>query len=315
MPTASHPEHVTHGGFRILVATDASPAGNAAVAWAASTFQSPGTTLHITHVVDAAHGPAAATAAEETLQTTAASLDGSDAHIETSVTSGRPVWEAIVEQAARARSDLLIIGVRGHSKLPWVRLGTTARRLVRFAPCPVLSLPPQSGPDAARPLHGLVGVDFSEESALATTAAIRLLGAAGGGRLTLLHVCESPSMPYEAMGYGPAQVTDELVEHRRREALHMLEGLAADATGGGVEATFAATTGQAAQSLEHYAEEADCDFIAVGTRGHTVMQRMILGSAAQRLLEGHARPVLTARSPAADQSIALSPADTNEVPA
>ncbi len=312
MATASYPEHVTQGGLHILVATDASIAGNAAVAWAASTFRLSGTTICVVHVVEGDQNATAPTAARATLKAMISELDAGDARVEACVVSGRPVWDALSKQAASTKSDVLVIGVRGHSRLPWVRLGTTARRLVRAAPCPVLAIPPREGQTAGKPLHGLVGIDFSEESAIATSAAVRLLTAAGGGKLTLLHVCEEPTMPYEAMGYGPVRIAEELVEHRRKEAMHLLDGLAVDATRGNIRAEAAVASGQPARRIEHYATESKCDFIAAGTRGHTLMQRMFLGSVAQHLLEGHAVPILTARTAATEQGIPLTPANTDE---
>lgn len=54
--------------------------------------------------------------------------------------------EAIVGEAGRIRSDLLIIGARPRQSLGAIMFGSTAESLIRNAPCPVLVTPaPKSG--------------------------------------------------------------------------------------------------------------------------------------------------------------------------
>jgi nucleotide-binding universal stress UspA family protein len=53
---------------------------------------------------------------------------------------GEPV-EAIVGEARRSRSDLLVIGARPRSSLGTFLFGTTTEVLIRSAPCPVLVVP------------------------------------------------------------------------------------------------------------------------------------------------------------------------------
>ncbi len=307
MPTAPHPEHDCHRDRTILVATDASQAGHDAIAWAASTFQAPGTQLHVVHVLEGRpHAdPAAAAAALDVLRTQIERLPSQESTITCGVLDQSPAWESIAAEARRQRAELLIIGSRGHSTLPWRRLGTTARRLIRSAPCPVLAIPPDTVPNHGS-LRGIVAVDFSEEASLAISAAVELLDLHGGGTLTLLHVCDLPSMPYEGMGYGPLQVTDELLARQQREAAHLLEGLASDAARANVHVDFATASGPAAIQIETYAASHGADFIAVGATGRSLMHRVFLGSVALHLLESHALPVLTSHAPAVGESVHLS---------
>jgi universal stress protein A len=53
--------------------------------------------------------------------------------------SGRPAYE-IVEAAKRLDTDLIIISTHGHTGLKHVFLGSTAENVVRYAPCPVLTV-------------------------------------------------------------------------------------------------------------------------------------------------------------------------------
>jgi nucleotide-binding universal stress UspA family protein len=49
-----------------------------------------------------------------------------------------PAFDEVCKAARELRSDLIIIATRGHTGLKHVLLGSTAERVVRHAPCPVL---------------------------------------------------------------------------------------------------------------------------------------------------------------------------------
>jgi nucleotide-binding universal stress UspA family protein len=59
--------------------------------------------------------------------------------VRTAVRVGVP-YEEIVALARDERADLLVIGTRGRSGVPHALLGSVAERVVRLAPCPVLSV-------------------------------------------------------------------------------------------------------------------------------------------------------------------------------
>lgn len=51
-----------------------------------------------------------------------------------------PAALAIVEQAEKLPADLIVMGTRGNTGLKHVLLGSVAERIVRTAPCPVLTV-------------------------------------------------------------------------------------------------------------------------------------------------------------------------------
>ncbi len=55
--------------------------------------------------------------------------------------NGRPD-EVIVSLARREHADLIVIGTHGRSGLSHVLLGSVAERVLRQAPCPVMTVPP-----------------------------------------------------------------------------------------------------------------------------------------------------------------------------
>ena len=48
----------------------------------------------------------------------------------------------IVQQAAQRGADMIVMGTHGRTGLIHLRLGTVAERVVRIAPCPVVTVRP-----------------------------------------------------------------------------------------------------------------------------------------------------------------------------
>ena len=53
------------------------------------------------------------------------------------VVVGRP-WQEVTELARKMGVDLIIMGTHGYTGLKHVMMGSTAERVIRHAPCPVL---------------------------------------------------------------------------------------------------------------------------------------------------------------------------------
>ncbi len=63
----------------------------------------------------------------------------SDLNVKTIVKTGKPFLE-IIETASEEDADLIIIATHGHSGVEHILFGSTAEKVVRKAPCPVLTL-------------------------------------------------------------------------------------------------------------------------------------------------------------------------------
>lgn len=61
------------------------------------------------------------------------------------VRSGAP-FEKIVETARGLKADLIIMATHGYTGFKHMLLGSTAERVIRFAPCPVLTVRGQAQP-------------------------------------------------------------------------------------------------------------------------------------------------------------------------
>ena len=120
--------------------------------------------------------------------------------VTTRVATGIPSEEVIT--AARAEdSDLIVVGTRGKTGLAHVLLGSTAERVIRGAPCPVLTVrtepadTEQEEGALSRPVtleRILVPVDFSDCSLDALEYAV-VVAQQAKASLMLLHVLEPVS--------------------------------------------------------------------------------------------------------------------------
>ena len=129
----------------IVVATDFSPASFHAVRFACAFAGPLGASVRAVHVVHEEHLkydehfevpeylPGMVEAATVDLKAALADCPG----VQASVRTGIPSRE-IVEAAEHANADLIAIGLHGHNPIEAAMLGSTANRVLRHAPCPVL---------------------------------------------------------------------------------------------------------------------------------------------------------------------------------
>lgn len=117
----------------VLLATDFSECAEAAAVIARDYARRFGARLHVLHVLwgDAVKSPMLEKLGEELRATVP---------VVTAVASGNAASE-IVKYAARHRIDLIVVGTHGRTGATRVLLGSVAERVVRLAPCPVLTVP------------------------------------------------------------------------------------------------------------------------------------------------------------------------------
>ena len=76
--------------------------------------------------------------AQTALQAAAAKHESSGVRITTALKAGTP-WEQIIRTAQEIDAGLIVIGSRGLRGLPRALLGSTAERVVRYSPIPVMT--------------------------------------------------------------------------------------------------------------------------------------------------------------------------------
>jgi nucleotide-binding universal stress UspA family protein len=219
--------------------------------------------------------------------------------LHTRLATGIPSEELLA--AAQAEdSDLIVVGTKGKTGLEHVLLGSTAERVIRTAPCPVLAVRShrrdQSGgrPDPCRGVtlsRLLVPVDFSDCSLDALEYAL-LFARRAGASIRLLHVLEPVCY---GLDFTLPHATKS--ERLREQMNKRLSDLAVAISDSGVTAHVQLRGGLPSDSILDSARTEPADLIVMGTHGRRGLSHALSGSVAEAVLRKATCPVLTVRSP------------------
>lgn len=194
--------------------------------------------------------------------------------------------------AGERGADFVVIGPgRGHSLSEKV-LGSTADRVVRASPAPVLVV---RNPSAGPYRRVAVAVDFSPQSAAAAKDARKLAPAA---RMDLVHALYIPLTFEQAMLRAGTSQADIGAYRSAKEdrARHDLSLFVRDVIGTGKVATHFLDC-EPGPALVRLAKSRDIDLLALGPNGRGVVLQALLGSVTQRVLREAACDVLVATMP------------------
>jgi nucleotide-binding universal stress UspA family protein len=212
----------------------------------------------------------------------------------THAVEGRP-FEEICRLVRQHEIDLIVVATRGNTGLKHLLLGSTAERIVRYSPCPVLVVHPQlhDGKRALRFENILVPVDFSECSLKGLGYAKRL-AKQFGSKLTVLN---SVALQYyitndEYARYDlPVLMQQEEESSRRR-----MRDLINKTDWEGIEVKPSLQIGHAGQQICARAAGHDADLIVTSTHGTTGFKHILVGSTAEYVVRHAPCPVLVVPS-------------------
>lgn len=230
-------------------------------------------------------------------------LLGEGVPIETRLTDGEP-WREILAEAGRLPADLIVMGTHGRGGFEHLLLGSVAEKVLRRAPCPVLTVGSPDAPPITGPLFRriLCAADLTRSSAATFELALSL-AAEGLARITLLHVVEGLLGESGPELYRPvpdvAPLRRALVEQARERLAEA--GRPAHSF---CDVTERVETGKAWQAILGVAEDTDADLIVMGARVQGGLGRLFLGSTANQVVRHAACPVLIARETPAGHAAA-----------
>jgi len=209
-------------------------------------------------------------------------------------TRGISAADAIVGYAQENGIDLIVMGTHGRRGLGHVFLGSVAEEVLRFAPCPVLTIRES---EESRPAQDrsrvLAPVDFSEHSRNAVRHGLEI-AALHGATLQLLHVIEDSIHPiFSLTGHGSLfQLKPDLREKCQGAIMEML----AEIAGPEVPLEVHVVAGHAARDIVRFADENGTDLIVIATHGWTGLSHLMMGSVAEKVVRRAPCPVLTLKS-------------------
>lgn len=228
------------------------------------------------------------------------------------VLKGRP-FEEISRTARENNVDLIIIATRGNTGFKHLVLGSTAERVVRYSPCPVLVV---RGRDlktngrreeisgrAAEFRKILVPIDFSEYSMKGLAYAMAL-AKESGAKLVLLH---SVALKYYV-------TSDEFARHdfplllqqEEKAARGQMRDLIRQTDWDGIEIESSVQIGHAGDQICLWARELAADLIVTPTHGRTGLKHVLLGSTAEYVVRHASCPVLVVPTRPSEPSLTSS---------
>lgn len=203
--------------------------------------------------------------------------------------------DALVAEAGRLGARVIVVGSRARGALRRLLLGSVARRVVRRAGCATLVVRGR----AREVTRVMMGIDGSANAQRAVDM-VAALAAPRGGRVLLVAVVEAMKVPAMPLAPGSARrAAIGEIEAFNAAALERARGwLAAAArhlerTGWGVKT--AVERGRPLEVLEGAARESKADLVVIGARGVGGVERLLLGSVAEGLLDRSPTSVLVVR--------------------
>lgn len=197
----------------------------------------------------------------------------------------RPSWgrpaDALALRAEEEGADLIVVGSEGQRGPDVLREGSIAVQELHRTKLPVLAVPPPAGRSPIVPVelpafrHVLVATDLSENGNRALALAYGIVRGTGG-TVEMFHVLEKGGSEEEA-----------------RRALLALVPESAAALGVATHVTVVKTADPAGAILQA-AERLGVHAIVVGSHGRSGLERMLVGSVAEKVLRGASRPVVLA---------------------
>jgi nucleotide-binding universal stress UspA family protein len=224
-------------------------------------------------------------------------------------------YERITELAREIKADIIIMSSCTSS--PHMTLtGHTTERVVRLAPCPVLSVRTNHDPEKLKKLkylHDLMNTDpsikrkillptdFSECSMLAAKYAISL-AKEYNAEILVLHVMERAAeitsiLGNDMPGYGAVLV---YYEDLLKSAQNQVKSICDMATEHNVKAYNRVISGNPRQEILAVADSENVDMIVIGTHGRRGLSRLIQGSVAEAVVRHAKCSVLSVKRPEHD---------------
>ena len=232
--------------------------------------------------------------AREQMVSTLSAFDDREIRVRQLQLRGISPAPVILDYAQGEDMDLIVMGTHGRRGLGHLFLGSVAEKVVRHAPCPVLTIRGVEGPKPVENIERiLVPMDFSEHSKKALRYAVNI-AKSYEARLQLLHVVEENMNPFIYLsGTVPLIEVRPDIKEKSREAL---QKYLKEIDEPEVPADIHVTMGHAASDVVSFAEKKASDLIVISTHGLTGIDHLLMGSVTEKVVRMAPCPVFTVKS-------------------
>ncbi|KAA3609221.1 MAG: universal stress protein [Calditrichaeota bacterium] len=199
----------------------------------------------------------------------------------------------ILDHILKNEVDLVVMGTHGRPHLEHFFMGSVAEKVVRSAPCPVLTLCGYEKSSISTINKILVPIDFSDHSKNALLHA-KHVASSYEAKIQLLHVIEESVHPsfYAAGETSVFKLMPKIDSISKQN----LQKIFSEAGGPQVDVEFHIAEGRAANEIINFAENQNSRMIVMPTHGLTGFQHFLLGSVAEKVVRMAKCPVLTVKA-------------------
>ncbi len=284
---------------RLLLATDGSEFSEGAIREAIRLARRCGSKLSALMVIEsnpeyAGIAPQLVELAEKTarkhLETVKARSKLEGVSLDIIVREGEDAYNYIAEEAVKQKSTMLIMGRRGRKGLKRLVMGSTTARVIGHAPCSVLVVPRAAQVDFT---SIMVATDGSKYSAAAASEAIGI-AKRNSSKLTVVSVVPSELLSQADIDFAMIQ-REHLAEQEMSEAETYARAVKDEAQKQGVAVRAFVVSGRPADVIIETAGEQKADLIVLGSHGRTALEKLLMGSVAERVIVLSSCAVLVAK--------------------
>jgi nucleotide-binding universal stress UspA family protein len=208
--------------------------------------------------------------------------------IQRTVAGTLSISKTILTEARELNAELIVISSSGRTGLAEMALGSVAHELARMSDIPVMIQHLEESFDRPfdfhQPFTALVALDGSKNAEAVVPMAVEITQALRG-KVRLLSVLPSQSGDRQ----GDTAAMDAMEAYLRDMQLRLQHM--------GVPAEISLAWGDPAEQIIHKAQArpSGCDLVILATHGRTGMERLMMGSVAERVVRNVHCPLLIVR--------------------
>lgn len=230
-------------------------------------------------------------AARVHLETVKAQAKKEGVDITTNILEGEDSYNFISDEAVKNKTTMIIMGRRGKTGLKRLVIGSTTARVIGHAPCNVLVVPRAAQVEFK---NILVATDGSRYAAAAASEAI---GIAKKNKSKLIVLAVVPSESMQPMDIVHSQMSrDVIAEKELSMAENSAKAVKEIAQKEGVAVEAFVMGGKPADAIVQTAKEKNVDVIMLGSHGKTGIDKLLMGSVAERVIVLAACAVLVVKA-------------------
>jgi nucleotide-binding universal stress UspA family protein len=202
---------------------------------------------------------------------------GDDLDVEIAFRAGKPL-EVLLSASEEMKADLVVIGQKKGTK----HHGILAKKFARKAKGNALIIPEKSVPKIKTIL---VPIDFSENSARALQIAVGIKKHLGESvKLIALNIFQMPNLSSYKITRTPAQLKSYAKGNIKEAFENFLDKYVPEEKDEiDVQAHFKDSPKMAGH-IYNFASNNDVDFIVMGAKGHSRLERLLMGSVTEKML-------------------------------